>query len=204
MNGMIMMPITPPAASALLGDASMPSVRPEAADKRCDGQHGEEAVDDRRDAGEDFQHRLDDGAKALVRIFRQVDRGQDPGRHGDDHCQQRDDEGAEQHRDHAECALPSDLVGADGDLRLPAETEQELRHRHAGEELQRFIDEREDDPGRREDGDQRREYHEPGDGALDAVARAETRLDRADTEEGTDRAECRDDRDHRPGGDLLQ
>ena len=46
----------------------------EPADRRRDGQHGEEAVDDGRDAGEDLEDRLDDGAHRGVGIFDQIDR----------------------------------------------------------------------------------------------------------------------------------
>ena len=70
MNGMIMMPITPPAASALLGAASTPKHLSDVANDRRDGEHGEEAIDDGRNAGEDFEQRLDDRPEALARRTR--------------------------------------------------------------------------------------------------------------------------------------
>ena len=83
MVGMIMMPMTRPADSALKmsGDDR----------RRPDGpatigvtkRQGEEAVDHRGDAGEHLEHRLEDLAHAGLGVLAEVDRGAETERDGD-------------------------------------------------------------------------------------------------------------------------
>ena len=60
---MIIMPMTRPAASALSEATLRPSDFAPAADQRRDGQRGEEAEHHGRNAGQDFEDRLGEGAE---------------------------------------------------------------------------------------------------------------------------------------------
>ena len=76
MNGMIITPITSPAASALSDEVGMPSATASCAPRR-DRQRGEIAVDHGRNAREDLEHRLEPGAER-GRILGQIDRAITP------------------------------------------------------------------------------------------------------------------------------
>ena len=70
MNGINMIAMTLPAASAVLGDSDRPSSAPVCRKKRGHRQNGEEAVDDGRNTREDFKHGFDDVAGAEARRIR--------------------------------------------------------------------------------------------------------------------------------------
>src|SRR3546814_3743601 len=61
---------------------------------------------------------------------------------GHGHGDKRDDQGAEEDRHGAEGALACRLVGADRDLRLPVEAEQELAQGYTVEEPERLEEQR--------------------------------------------------------------
>src|SRR3546814_7616250 len=67
---------------------------------------------------------------------------------GHGHGDKRDDQGAEEDRHGAEGALACHLVGADRDLRLPVEAEQELAQGYTVEEPERLEEQRNHDTER--------------------------------------------------------
>ncbi len=73
-NGIIMMPMTAPAASALFGAIGMPMHRAKIAQGWGDHQHGEKTEDHRRNAGEKLEHGLDQGSEFAMGVFVEIDR----------------------------------------------------------------------------------------------------------------------------------
>ena len=66
-----------------------------------DEREREVAVDDRRDAGEQLEDRLEDRAHAGRRVLAQVDGGSEAERHGDQHREERHEQrGAERAGEH--------------------------------------------------------------------------------------------------------
>jgi hypothetical protein len=117
--------------------------------KRSDGDEGEETVNDGRDTGENLDGRLGEAAKRAARILGQVDRNHQTDRHS----QKKRDEGhikrTPKQRQNAE-------IGTAAKLRVPDRREVELPAGIELEELDRFEQQRCDDPERGQDGDQRR------------------------------------------------
>ena len=96
---MIMIPMTSPAASADSEDRAEADRFAGPADEGGHGQRGEEAVDHGRDAGEDLENRLGEGAEARRGVVRKVDRRHQPDRRGDEHGDERDEQRADEERD---------------------------------------------------------------------------------------------------------
>ena len=140
---------------------------------RRDDEDREKAVDDRRHPGEDLQHRLDDGPHAGVREFVQVDRRQQPDGRGDEHRDRRDDQRAEEHRQHAERALGRDLTLADRDLRLPRGAQQEIPERNFLEEPECLERQRGHDADGDEDRRRRTGHHQAVHDRLEPLTRPE-------------------------------
>ncbi len=138
--GRIMMPTTMAALAALktcgVGDERLQQ-------RRHRGER-EVAVDHRRDAGQDLQHRLDEPAHALGGVLAEVDGAAQAHGNGDERRADHDHEGAAHERQHAEAARR--------EQRRPAGAEEELEHRHLAQEAEGLRAERQDDAQRGEDG----------------------------------------------------
>ena len=89
-----------PGLSALKPD----SVGKNLLQQRRDERQREVAVDDRRHAGQDLEHRLDDAPEAARRVLAEVDRAQQPHRQRHHHRDRRDQHRADDQRQHAEAA----------------------------------------------------------------------------------------------------
>ena len=124
-NGMIMTPITSPAASAL----------PEATLARRSPRH--RAARDPRSAPRRIRTRLWECPRefpaaawrqreSAVGILGKIDRRKQADRYGDQHRDRRDEQGAGEQRHRAECARGADLIGADRSLRTPLGPEDEI------------------------------------------------------------------------------
>src|SRR3546814_3522361 len=95
---------------------------------------------------------------------------------GHGHGDKRDDQGAEEDRHGAEGALACHLFGADRDLRLPVEAEQELAQGYTVEEPECLEVQRNHDTERGEDGHHGAGDHQDVEDTLDAVTGTELRL----------------------------
>jgi hypothetical protein len=160
MNGMIMIPITTPAVSALVALTSSPTSAPTSGQERAHRHQSEEAVDDGRDAGEDFDDRLHHGADARAGILVEIDRRHQPKRQATSMAI-ADHQRAPQQRQQAVLAVAAFSVPT----RKPGSTPCRRRSRPGtdeGEEADRLGDQRGDDAERRQDGDARAgEQQEP-------------------------------------------
>ena len=108
-----------------------------------------------RNAGQDLQQRLRHRPDPIRRIFGQVDGRHQPDRNGDEHGDQRDEQGAGEQRDRTEAAGRPDLVRADRRLRAPGQSEEKLGKRDLAEETNCFEQHRENDADRRQYRDAR-------------------------------------------------
>ena len=135
-------PSTRPPASALKISTWTPI-----AQERRHGRQREIAVDDGGDRREDLEDRLEDVARARARVLAEEDRRAETARHGDEERPERDDErrGDERH----------DAERAGLEERRPVRAREEVQRADLGEELERREQQRDDDPDRRDDGDQR-------------------------------------------------
>ena len=149
------MPITTPAAKGRFRGHSQTDALAETTEEGRDRQRGEKAVDHCRDAGENFQDGLGDGANLLGGIVGKVDRSHQADWCGDDHGDQRDQQRADEKRNNAENILVDGAgLGAragEGALRRPVRAEQEFVNRDLLEEAQRFEDQGQDDADRGQD-----------------------------------------------------
>ncbi len=120
---------------------------PEIAQQRRHEGEREVAEDDRRDAREDLERRLQDPARAGRRVLAQVDRGAQPERHRDCARDRGDEQRAGDQRQDAE------VRGLE--QRRPVRAGQEVDDRDLLEELERRHEQSDDDPDRGHDRDQR-------------------------------------------------
>ena len=111
--------------------------------QRRDHQQREEPVDDGRNAGEQFQHRLEHLTGVMTRELRQVDRDDGPERDGDGQRHQRTAERARQQNGDAEVRVV--------EQRRPLLVGEEGPQRDVAEEEHRFLDQDIDDGQRGED-----------------------------------------------------
>ena len=125
--GTTITPSTRPAARALVKPTSMS--RMSCSRVGCDERQGEEAVDDRRDAGQQLHSRLEDLAHPRGGVLREVHGGAQAKRYGHQQGDQRDHQGARNERN-------------DGVLALGGE---EVAERHLPEEVDHRLDQRDHD-----------------------------------------------------------
>ena len=149
--------------------------RAEIAQEGSERDQREDAVDDGRDAGQQFKRRLDHRAHARRGVFGHVDRRHQADRHGDQHRDQRDVERAGKQRDQAELAFGGAGAGG-GEARIPDGAEEEAGGRNAVEEVDRLEQHRQHDADGREDGDGRGAEQPPQHQPFDAVAGPRPRL----------------------------
>ena len=119
MKGMIIMPMTMPAASADSDEALRSHGFGGAADEGGEAQSGEEAIDDGGDACEDFEHGLGDGVGFGAGIFGHIDGRHESDGSGDEQCDEGDQQSSGEERDDAELSFGGDLSFAQSGLRIP-------------------------------------------------------------------------------------
>ncbi len=137
--------------------------RDELLQQRCDEEQGKIAVHDGRDAGEQFQHRLDGLAQARPGELGEEDR--DHGAERDGHQQRHAgaDQGARQQHHDAEVGVVEE--------RRPLRVGQEIPQRHVAEEHHGFRDQDIDDAKRGKHRDHRRQEQDRLDEPFLEVAR---------------------------------
>ena len=150
---MIMMPMTIDGASGV-EHADVDDVL----QVRRDPGQGEVAEDHGRDAGQQLEDRLEHLAQALAGVLGEEDRRGEADRQPDEAGEERDLEGVRDER--------QDAVAGVAEAGAPLGAREEVDRRDLGEELDRALDEGDDDAEGREDGDAWRREERADDDAL--------------------------------------
>ena len=142
--GISITPMTRPAAERV-EDVHLDA---EVAQERRHERQREVAEDDGRDPGQDLERRLEDPARARARVLAQVDRRAEPERHRDE---------ARDQNVTSSVPTTSGRTPKLGRLeeRRPVRPGEEVDDRDLAEELDRRHEQRDDDPDRRRDRDER-------------------------------------------------
>ena len=139
--------------------------------ERSEGDQREEAVDDGRYAGEDFQQRLRDRAHLPAGVLGHIDGREQADRHGDEQRDERDVQGAPEQWQQAELAFAGAGVARRREARIPLGAEEEAQRVDHPEEVDALEQHRANDADGRQDGHRGREDQSGKDDVLDPVAR---------------------------------
>ena len=115
-------------------------------EERREEREREEPEDDGGNAGQRLEGRLHDASRPRLRVLAQEDRDAEPDGEADEARPERDDERSYEQR------LNAERGGLEE--RGPAVAREEVHGRDLAEELDRRLEQRDDDPDRRQDRDE--------------------------------------------------